>query len=254
MNRREDSTAYLRTLTARKAEKPDLDSGRQQDADEFLRVLLDVLENELVGFENFNRIKRRYKGREVERKKFIESPTGKCKDCNNFPSANEQDFLALKLIVPNCSSQVDINILLNQYFIEYGSEVRMKCSTCCKCYPKCKQEGSCNRPAVSQRSLMHAPNFLFIQLCRFGSTNQRLKVITFVRTLFELKLQDSTDYQLLGTLDHRGKTMTSGHYVTKVLSEEGQWLLCNDLTVTPIPFEKRCLTETILKTIEGSMW
>ena len=122
---------------------------------------------------------------------------------------NEQDFLALKLTVPNCSNQVNLDILLNQYFKEHDSEIRMKCSNCCKCYPICKQKGSCNRPAVSQRSLIHAPNFLFIQLCRFGSSNQRLKVNTLVRTGFDLKLQGNTCYKLLGTLDHRGNTLTS---------------------------------------------
>ena len=42
----------------------------------------------------------------------------------------------------------------------------------------------------------------------------------------------------MGTLDHRGTTITSGHYVSKILSEEGQWLLCNDLSVVPISFEE----------------
>ena len=150
MERKEDSTTYLCKLTADKSMKLYLKSGLQQDADEFLRALLDVLEKELTGYENYTRIIRRYTGREVEYKKFSDCLTGKCKDCGNFPSAIENDFLTLKITIPDCKSQVNLDNLLDNYFTGNGSEIRMKCSTCCKCYPVCTQKGSCNRPAIEQ--------------------------------------------------------------------------------------------------------
>ena len=110
----------------------------------------------------------------------------------------------------------------------------MKCSTCCKCSPVCKQTGICQlQPAISQRSLMNAPKFLLVQLLRFQS-HQISKVLTFVETRLDMKINNCIDYELLGVLDHIGTTINSGHYITKIRSEEDQWLLCNDQFVGPI--------------------
>ena len=83
---------FLR-LTAEKSKKRYLSSGTQQDAEEFLRSLLDVLEAELEGHENFKKVMGELIGKEREHKKFMNSPSGRCLVCNNFPSLVEQEFL-----------------------------------------------------------------------------------------------------------------------------------------------------------------
>ena len=57
-----------------------------------------------------------------------------------------------------------------------------------------------------------------------------------VDTGAEMKLEGCNNYELVGVLDHRGETVNSGHYVTKVKSGTEQWVLCNDTNVTDTPF------------------
>ena len=167
-------------LVALESRKEYLSSGSQQDAEEFLRALLDVLEKELDGYADFKTVMARIKGKQVERKKFLDNPpSGKCHKCGNFPSSVEESFLALKLNVPSCS-RVDLNFLLNSYLGEQDNQIHMKCSTCCHCKPFCKHTGFCNRPAVSQYSIINSPHYLFIQLLRFTNNQQGQKVTTLV--------------------------------------------------------------------------
>ena len=65
-----DSARNLCKLTADNSNKQYLNSGEQQDAEEFLRALLDVLEKELISYSSFSDILNRIKGRIVEHKKF----------------------------------------------------------------------------------------------------------------------------------------------------------------------------------------
>ena len=118
-----------------------LSSGQQQDAEEFLRAILLVLESELKNYEGFDRVMDRIKGTQVEYKKFLDNlPSGKCKRCGTLPSYVEEPFLALKVIVPICGN-VSLENLLQKYFAEQNNDLRMNCSTCCKCSPVCTHEG-----------------------------------------------------------------------------------------------------------------
>lgn len=157
-----------------------LSSGQQQDAEEFLRAILLVLESELKNYEGFDRVMDRIKGTQVEYKKFLDNlPSGKCMRCGTLPSYVEEPFLALKVIVPICGN-VSLDNLLQKYFAEQNNDLRMNCSTCCKCSPVCTHEGFCNRPAVSQYQLTKTPYFLFIQLLRFTNCHQGMKKSTIV--------------------------------------------------------------------------
>ena len=155
---------------------------------------MEVLEIELKDYESFRKVMGGMKGKHVDNKKFLDNPSGKCSRCDTFPSAVEETFLALKLIIPNCH-KVDLELLVRNFFEEQDNEMRMKCSTCCKCSPVCSHTGFCNRPAVSQYSLVQAPTFLFIQLLRFTNGHQGHKVATLVETKHEFRLQGTTDYR-----------------------------------------------------------
>ena len=228
---------YIYRLTAEKSDKMDLCSGEQQDAEEFFTALLDVLEKELKTMNNFKMALGQLKGRLKEQNKFISHPSGKCVKCGFLPSSVEHDFFTLKLVVPPCE-KVNLERLVDGYFLEEDSGLRMKCSTCCQCFPVCKQTGFCNRPAISQRILINAPEILVIQLLRFAHAIYRSKITAVVETKSTLRLKGCMDYELIGVLDHRGSTITSGHYVYTVKSESSQWLICNDLSVSSTPFEK----------------
>ena len=44
----------------------------------------------------------------------------------------------------------------------------------------------------------------------------------------DLKLGDSTEYDLLATLDHQGTSINCGHWVTNRQTDDGHWVVCSD--------------------------
>ena len=150
----------------------------------------------------------------------------------------------LKLSVPHCK-QVELNTIINNYFNENDNGMRMKCSYCCTCVPVCTHVGICNQPAVSQYSLIKAPNVLFIQLNRFSNNLSSSKVNTLINTGLELKLLDCNIYELFGVLDHQGTSINSGHYITKMKNND-EWLLCNDTNISPIDFQDVVTTDNYI--------
>ncbi len=119
---------------------------------------MDVLEKELARSDTFRGVLARIHERQVEYKKFLDNPpSGKCAQCGTYPSSVDEQFLTLKLTVPNCS-KVELGFLLDRYFGEQDNRMRMKCSNCCRCFPVCTQEGFCNHPVISQYSLTNAPH------------------------------------------------------------------------------------------------
>ena len=181
-------------------------------------------------------------GVELERRKFVDSPpSGKCWRCNQFPSSTQEQFLALMLSVPNCN-YVEMTSLLTNYYNDDDNALRMKCSECCEKFKsrllfghshlaECKQEGVCSRPAVTQRVLTYAPSTLLVLLKRFNHGPDGAKTTTLVMTEDVMDFHGH-NYQLVGTVDHLGDTLSHGHWVTRLRSEEGQWLLYNDAQVS----------------------
>ena len=40
------------------------------------------------------------------------------------------------------------------------------------------------------------------------------------------------EYELVGTVDHRGNKLDIGHYVSHVKREKGPWVFCDDAHIT----------------------
>ena len=99
--------------------KPYFDNSSQQDAEEFLRTLLTMISEELDTSVTFSNVQNDHFGIELIRRKFLNnSPSGSCLNCGQFPSSREEDFLCLKLTIPNSSLPVHITSLLNDHFSE----------------------------------------------------------------------------------------------------------------------------------------
>ena len=97
---------------------------------------------------------------------------------------------------------------------------------------QCPQTGFCSRQAVTLIELTKAPQFLFIQLLRFGNGYNGPKVTTLVRIDNNLDLPTAGSYEPISILSHRGATLAGGHYVNYMKIETGQWILFNDTIIS----------------------
>ena len=49
---------------------------------------------------------------------------------------------------------------------------------------------------------------------------------------FVIQMPSGQKYELIGTLDHKGDSTTTGHYVTFLKDVSGQWRCFDDKTIT----------------------
>ena len=180
------------------------------------------------------------------RRVFVDNPpTGTCKKCGHYPSSREDSFLCLKLTIPESNGGVHLSSLIDDYFSESVGNVKMKCSFCCEheqMKVPCPQTGFCGRQAVTRHELSKTPKYLFIQLLRFRH-DTGVKVMTHVKVATRLKLPNNANYEPVAFLNHKGFIKTAGHYVVYIKNESGQWILFDDINITPASFEAANTTE-----------
>ena len=229
----EESTAQLRQLVSQRS-GIDLASGRQEDVDEFLRALLSVLNVELAHSNEYQEIRSTFWGKISFTTRFENTlPLGNCSKCPEYrPVSQEEEFLALMLTVPYSASPINLSTQLSAFF--RGNIFWRSCPECCKCTIPCHENGPCRQLARCQRSIRTAPNTLCIQLTRFAGGRNAPKVQTLVRANPDLQLLGFINYELVATLDHIGRTIQNGHYVSKVRHTDGSWKLYNDTGVSTI--------------------
>lgn len=177
--------------------------GRQEDAHEFLRCLVEKL-----GPPRF--LRRIMEGSIVS--------ALRCKDCG-YRSHTEDVFwdLSLELTASSLTS------CLRKFCREEELEShRFLC-------PECNRETTCTK----QLSISQAPQVLILHFKRFtnqGKKNNR--VISFPFTL-ALPIEDgrnSVKYDLYAVIIHDGQSCLSGHYFAYVRSD-GEWYEANDSRV-----------------------
>ena len=229
---RERSAVFIRKCVALHSGKPYLNDGSQQDAEEFLSSLVAMISTELENYGGFTALRSNHFGSEQIKRVFLDNPhDGSCKNCGQFPSSRTEEFLCLKLTVPVSAMNINIESLLEDHFSESTETVRMKCSNCCphgKNKVVCPQTGFCSRPAALRNYLTKSPEYMFIQLLRFGNGPNGLKVTTLVKFDEEILFPDGNKYEILGTLCHRGTTVSAGHFVTYIKAENDHWMLFDD--------------------------
>lgn len=188
----------------------------QEDAEEFLNMLVNRLNDEL---ETSKCITDHMRG---ELTTFIRTDS-------KVLSSRSQDFFYLSLPTKGCAR-------LDDAFAAYFEDEPMTDGYLV--------EGESNRVAASSRvAITRWPDYLVIQLQRWDfamETGERNKLVHDLAFPVNLKTQDirnvsdsvecDFDYTLAGVVVHQG-TADQGHYMTVVQGADEEWFLCNDQTI-----------------------
>ncbi|KAL1212931.1 Ubiquitin carboxyl-terminal hydrolase 25 [Cardamine amara subsp. amara] len=204
--------------------------GRQEDAHEFLRYVIDACHNtslrlkklRVKGSEPFN-------GNTVVKEIFggaLQSQV-KCLSCG-AESNKADEIMDISLEILHSSSVKESMQKFFQPEILDGNN-KYRCENCKKLVT-----------ARKQMSILQAPNILVIQLKRFGGIfgGKIDKAISFgeILVLSSFMSKPSKDpqpeYKLFGIIVHSGYSPEAGHYYAYVKDSLGQWYCCNDSFVS----------------------
>nr|GEY20561.1 ubiquitin carboxyl-terminal hydrolase 25 [Tanacetum cinerariifolium] len=200
--------------------------GRQEDAHEFLRYVIDACHTTCV----------RLKKLQQQRHKFVSKGGGDGKLVSNGGGDGFGGSTVVKEIFGGAlQSQVkclgcgnESNKKFFQPEILDGNN-KYKCDSCKKLVS-----------AKKQMSILQAPNILVIQLKRFdGIFGRKIdKAIAFEEVLvlssFMCKASQDNfpEYKLFATIVHSGFSPDSGHYYAYIKDAVGRWYCCNDSYVS----------------------
>lgn len=220
-----------------------LKCGRQEDAHEFLRYVIDACHNTCLRLKKLRR-----KGTEpfngnntVVKEIFggaLQSQV-ECLSCGAL-SNKVDDIMDISLEIMHSSSlQESIQKFFQPEILDGNNKYR--CDNCKKLVK-----------ARKQMSIHQAPNILVIQLKRFeGIFGGKIdKVIAFeeVLVLSNVMSKASQDpqpvYNLFGTIVHSGFSPESGHYYAYIKDAMGRWYCCNDSYVS-LSTQEEVLSEKV---------
>ena len=208
--------------------------GRQEDAHEFLRRLMESCSSVCKDI--------------PENGKFLSSVfTGRfrsrisCTNCNRN-SDTFDPFMDISLELSACNTLQDCLKKFTSVEVLQGANA-YKCKGCDK-----------KVTAKKQFSLDQLPAVLTFQMKRFdvfrGGAAKIHRKIGFPTVLdatpYSSDPCDSTLYELVGVVVHMGTTLTSGHYYAYCRSPAGSWLRLDDETVTHVK------VETVLQESSGA--
>lgn len=206
--------------------------GRQEDAHEFLRYVIDACHNTCLRLKKLRRKGNNDNGpstTSVVKDIFggaLQSQV-KCLSCG-AESNKTDDIMDISLDVLHFNS---LKQALQNFFqpeVLDGNN-KYKCDNCKKLVS-----------ARKQMSILQAPNVLVIQLKRFeGLYGGKIdKLIAFEEVLvlssyMNKASQDShPEYNLFATIVHSGYSPESGHYYAYIKDAMGRWYCCNDSYVS----------------------
>ena len=177
--------------------------GHQQDSHEFLMVMLDrinILEKLATGVMK----------EEVE-----------CQACLE-KSLHSEDFTCLSIEIPKAEKH-HVPIELESCIRETLSNEMVidddwACTSC---------GGTFAEKSMQVASL---PSVLLLHLKRFVLTDKGYQKNQRVVRLPEFFMMHTTKYQVIGTVNHWGASMNSGHYTANI--NAGQWKCCDDLKIS----------------------
>ncbi|KAI3921747.1 hypothetical protein MKX01_005436 [Papaver californicum] len=206
--------------------------GRQEDAHEFLRYVIDACHNACLKINKANSPKR---ATTVVKEIFggeLQSQV-KCLSCG-AESNKIDEIMDISLDLYQTNSLKDA---LQRFFQPemLDESNKYKCD-------KCKKLVS----ARKQMSILQSPNILVIQLKRFegifGGKIDRKIAFEEGLVLSDDMCRESQDphpeYNLFGTIVHSGYSPDSGHYYAYIKDAMDQWYCCNDSHVSPSTVEE----------------
>ncbi|PNY10072.1 ubiquitin carboxyl-terminal hydrolase 25-like protein [Trifolium pratense] len=207
--------------------------GRQEDAHEFLRYVIDACHNSCL---RLKKIRKKSGGggggdggASIVKEIFggaLQSQV-KCLCCG-YESNKVDEIMDISLDVFHSNSLKDSMQKFFQPEVLDGNN-KYKCDGCKKLVT-----------AKKQMSILQAPNILVIQLKRFeGILGGKIdKTVGFeeVMVLSSFMCKTSQDpqpeYKLFGTIVHSGYSPESGHYYAYIKDAMGRWYCCDDSCVT----------------------
>merc|ERR1719295_1650709 len=220
--------------------------GRQEDAQEFLRFLMEGLQN--------NTLKEYAKTPEMKNMRVQETTVVhkiwggylrsqiKCCKCG-YESNTYDSILDISLEIRGPSVRSALSHFTDPEILDEDN--MYNCS-------KCKKK----RRAIKQFTIFEPPNVLCIHLKRFevggglysAGSGKIGKHVKFEETLdltdfMSYRTCPKVSYSLFGVLVHYGFSMQGGHYVSYIKAPDNQWYLMDDSRVERIHSVKHVLKE-----------
>lgn len=213
--------------------------GRQEDAHEFLRYVIDACHNTCLRLKKLQQQRNKKiahggggensSGNTVVQEIFggaLQSQV-KCLSCGT-ESNKVDEIMDICLEVSQSNSLKEAMKKFFQAEILDGDN-KYKCERCKKLVA-----------AKKQMSILHAPNILVVQLKRFegifgGKIDRAIafEEILVLSNFMSKASQDSQpEYSLFATIVHSGFSPESGHYYAYIKDAMGRWYCCNDSYVT----------------------
>ncbi|KAK4767870.1 hypothetical protein SAY87_003011 [Trapa incisa] len=217
--------------------------GRQEDAHEFLRYLIDTCHNTCIRLKKLQQHQQRKKSSEAsmgDDRTIVKEIFGgslqsqvKCSSCG-AESKKVDEIMDISLDVLHSSS---LKEALHKFFqpeLLEGNN-KYKCENCQKLVV-----------ARKQMLMFQAPNVLVIQLKRFdgmyGGKIERVvsfdEVLVLSSFMCKISQDSSPEYHLFGTIVHSGCSLDSGHYYAYIKDAMGRWYCCNDAYVSVATLEE----------------
>ncbi|KAL8587837.1 hypothetical protein ACOMHN_021055 [Nucella lapillus] len=200
--------------------------GRQEDAHEFLRLLMDSMQKAcLDGHKKLDKLSRETTVIHQIFGGFLQSQV-QCLKCSARSNTYEP-FLDLSL---NLKDVTTVEGALAK-FVKPDTLEAANAYDCERCGKK--------RPAKKRFSIHKAPNVLTIQLNRFGYSRTAAKINRHIQFPEKLNIRpymshrqgEAEHYQLYAALVHSGHSCSMGHYYCYVRAPSSVWYCMNDSSV-----------------------